>query len=222
MIICLVLLTGIAIGRYLFKNVVNSSYTWMFVINSTMSLLALLYSIAFLKWRTTDRQQPLKGKNIIKDFFERQHVAATLSTLSKKRRHFGRLHLWLLLLAMMLYTFQRDEKPMSYLYTQKVFGWDFADFSDFRTFQSTLFVVGQLNNFFFFYKHFIKLILMVSTTFITVTLVGAPFFTKVVGLRDAWIIVLGASSHAAGRIFFALAEVPRVFYYGKYISIFQN
>ncbi|XP_024943779.1 proton-coupled folate transporter [Cephus cinctus] len=184
--------TGIALGSYLYNNVVNSSYTIMFVINSSLLVLSIIYSAVRLKCRTTDHQQPLAGVNIFTDFFDLKHVIATLKTLTKPRRNSGRLHLWILLLAMALYTFQRDEKSMSYLYTQLTFQWDVASFSQFRTYQSCLFVVAVL--------------------------IAVPILSKLIGLRDTIIVVIGACAHASGRVIFALAEIPELFYVGATIA----
>lgn len=130
-------------GSYLYTNVVKSSYTIMFTINTTLLALAIVYSLIRLKWRTLPQQQSLVGTNLLTDFFDRKHIAATIKTITKSRPNHGNLHLWLLLTIMMLYTFQRDEKPMSFLYTQLKFKWNVTTFSNFRTFQSTTFVIGQ-------------------------------------------------------------------------------
>lgn len=121
------------------------SYTIMFAINATLLLLAIVYSFVWLKWQTSLRQQPLSGTNWLLDFFDMRHVSTTVRTLVKSRRNHGKLHLWLLLLAMCLYTFQRDEKPKSQMYTSLIFNWNVADFSNFKTFQSTFFVLGQFD-----------------------------------------------------------------------------
>ena len=134
---------GIALGSYLFNHVVNFSFTIMFTINSFLLILSIIYSFLNLEWQTNNRQIPLKGTNICLDFFDKKHVIATVKTLTKRRDFNGRLFLWILLIGMMLYTFQRDEKPMSFLYTKFIFEWDVATFSTFRTLQSTLFVIGQ-------------------------------------------------------------------------------
>lgn len=135
--------TGVALGSYIFTHVVNSSYTIMFIVNATLLALAILYSLLRLEWQTSPQQQPLSDTNLLTDFFDSKHIKATMRTLTKSRRHHGTLHLWILLLTMSLYTFQRDEKPMSFLYTQLIFNWDVTSFSNFRTFQSTFFVIGQ-------------------------------------------------------------------------------
>lgn len=120
-------------------------YTIMFAINATLLLLAIVYSLVWLKWQTSPRQEPFTGTNWLVDFFDMRHVATTVRTLVKSRRNHGKLHLWLLLLAMCLYTFQRDEKPKSQMYTSLIFNWNVVDFSNFKTFQSALFVIGQLD-----------------------------------------------------------------------------
>lgn len=136
---------GIALGSYVFSHLVNSSYTIMFIVNAMLLALAIIYSLVWLKWQTSPRQQPLSGTNLLVDFFDTRHVATTMRTLLKSRLNHGKLHLWFLLLAMCLYTFQRDEKPKSQMYTSLIFKWDVTDFSNFKTFQSTLFVLGQLS-----------------------------------------------------------------------------
>ncbi|XP_017881552.1 proton-coupled folate transporter isoform X2 [Ceratina calcarata] len=184
--------TGIALGSYLFTNVVRSSYTVMFIINATLLAFAIFYSLIRLKWQTLPQQQPLGDANLLTDFFDKKHVIATTRTLTRSRPNHGKLHLWLLLLIMMLYTFQRDEKPMSYLYTQLKFKWDVSKFSTFRTFQSITFVLAML--------------------------VGVPIMSKVMRIRDTIIVAVGAIAHASGRVVFALAKVPQLFYVGAGVA----
>ncbi|KAG7212624.1 hypothetical protein KM043_012912 [Ampulex compressa] len=184
--------SGVALGSYLFSKVLNSSYTIMFAINATLLALAIVYSLVNLEWQTSTEQRPLSGANFLVDFFDKSHVAATFRTLSKTRRNHGKLHLWILLIAMGLYTFQRDEKPMSFLYTQLVFKWDVVKFSEFKTFQSTLFVLAML--------------------------IGVPTMSKLLKMKDTVIVAIGALSHAGGRIIFALAKVPELFYVGASVA----
>ncbi|XP_057319501.1 proton-coupled folate transporter [Microplitis mediator] len=184
--------TGIALGSYLFTSVFNHSYTIMFIINTTLLVISVIYSLIVLKWQTNPRQKPLVGVNVLTDFFDKEHVIATIRTLTKPRNNNARLHLWILFIAMAFYTFQRDEKPMSYLYTQRIFQWDVATFSKFRTFQSSFFVAAML--------------------------IGGPTLSKLLGLRDTIIVMIGALSHAAGRIFFASATVPNIFYAGAAVA----
>lgn len=139
------LFAGVALGSYVFIHLVNMSYTIMFTINATLLLLAIVYSLVWLKWQTSPRQQPLSGTNWLLNFFDMRHVNTTVRTLVKSRRNHGKLHLWLLLLAMCLYTFQRDEKPKSQMYTSLIFKWNVVDFSNFKTFQSTFYVLGQFD-----------------------------------------------------------------------------
>lgn len=39
--------------------------------------------------------------------------------------------------------------------------------------------------------------------------------SKVIGIKDTIIVVIGAISHATGRVIFVLAQVPEVFYIGN-------
>ncbi|KAK2585368.1 hypothetical protein KPH14_010045 [Odynerus spinipes] len=184
--------TGVALGSYLFTRVVNLSYTIMFTINATLLLIAILYSFLNLKWQTSTQQRAMSNVNPVVDFFDKKHVIATMRTLTRRRENHGRIYLWVLLIAMALYTFQRDEKPMSYLYTQLTFQWGVTDFSQFKTFQSALFVLAML--------------------------VGVPTMSKLIGMRDTYIVAIGALAHASGRVVFALANKPELFYVGAAIA----
>lgn len=96
------------------------------------------------------------------------------------------------MIAMALYTFQRDEKPMLYLYTQLKFNWDATIYSNFKTFQSSAFVIMML--------------------------IGLPVMSKILGFKDTVIVMIGATAHAAGRIFFGLGEVEWMMYAGAAVA----
>lgn len=183
---------GIYLGSVLFKQVVNESFTAMFAISFCIMVSALLYSFFRLEWQTADSQRPLKGVNVCTDFFDWKHVVDSVKAVGRPRANHGRLYLLLIILSMGLYTFQRNERQMSYLYTQKKFNWDQQQFSDFRTFQTVVYFV--------------------------VTLLGAPLLTKLCGLKDSVIILMGAPAHAIARVIFAVAEVPWLFYFGAAVS----
>lgn len=134
---------GVYLGKLLFYNVVNKSYAHMFTINASLLFLAIIYSTLNLKWRTTSLQEPLAGKNVLLDFFDKKHVVMTVKTLTKSRGGSGRLHIWLVLFAMMFYVFQRDENSKSYLYMELVFKWGLDNYSDWKVFKSMLFALGR-------------------------------------------------------------------------------
>lgn len=184
--------TGVALGSYIYSNMVNKSYTIMFIINATLLFLAILYSLIKLKWQTLPQQQVLMGTNLLTDFFDKKHIIATIKTIIKTRPNHGKLHLLFLLIIMMLYVFQRDEKPMSFLYAQLKFKWDVNTYSNFKTFQSSTFVLAML--------------------------IGVPIMSKVMKIRDTIIVAIGAISHASGRIIFALAKIPELFYVGAGVA----
>ncbi|EFN75365.1 uncharacterized protein LOC105191424 isoform X2 [Harpegnathos saltator] len=179
--------TGIALGSYVFANVVNSSYTIMFAINASLLILAIVYSLVRLKWQSSPEQQSLIGVNFLKDFFDTDHVRQTLSMMIKSRQNNARACLALVMLSMCLYTFQREERSMSYLYTQLVFNWDVVTFSYFRTFQSSFYVAAML----------LAMPLMKHTR-----------------MKDTAITIVGAISHATGRLVFIAANRGELFYVG--------
>jgi hypothetical protein len=161
----------------------------MFGINVSLLVLAIIYTFLRLEWRTNKRQKPIsEAANLFTDFFDYNHVVNTGKTLFKPRRHNRRMYLLLLILMMAFYTFQRDEKDMSYLYVQLVFKWNFDEFSNFRTIQSA-----------------------VQDVFL---LLAIPLMSRVLGWRDTIIIMIGALAHSVGRIFYATAIDSWVFYLG--------
>nr|XP_026500852.1 proton-coupled folate transporter isoform X1 [Vanessa tameamea] len=183
--------TGVALGNLLYNRVVNRSFTAMFAINSCLMMVATAYCFLFLEWQTRPEQKSLREagvKNPVNDFFDFNNIKQTLVTLTKKRPHNRRLFLWFLLISMAFYTFQRDEKPVLYLYTSKVFKWDATDFSNFRTYLSTAYVV--------------------------VMLFGIPLTTKVLGWKDTIIVMLGASAHMTGHMIYAHAQTGTMMYIG--------
>lgn len=138
---------GVALGTYLFTSVVNKSYSVMFMINASLLFLAIVYSVVVLKWQTTSQQNSFVNLGffgMFKDFFDKQHVVDSVRTLVKKRPNHRRLYLIIFMFAMALYTFQRDEKPMLYLYTQLKFRWTVVKYSEFKVYQSIAFVVVMI------------------------------------------------------------------------------
>lgn len=181
------------LGSYLFNSVFDQSYMIMFSINAAFMVSAILYSAIFLKWRTTLRQAPLSEVDgWFGDFFDGKHVADTLKTLFRKRAKHCRTFLWILLVAMFFYTFQRDERNYTFLYTKYKFGWKTKEFSNFKVFQ--------------------------SASYLLILFLGIPIMTRLFKWTDTVIAMFGAYCFAIARVFFALAEVPEVFYAGAAIS----
>lgn len=147
------------------------------------------------QWRTSLRQKSITEVGcygILGDFFDRKHVVETVKTLLTKRTNHRRLFLWIFLIAMFFYTFQRDERSYTYLYTNLKFHWSLKEFSNFKVFQ--------------------------SATHIVMLFFGMPIMNKLFKWRDTTIAMVGAYCFALARVFFALAEVPEVFYIGAAIS----
>lgn len=46
-------------------------------------------------------------------------------------------------------------------------------------------------------------------------LIGVPTMSKLMGMKDTFIVMVGAIAHAAGRIVFVSANRPELFYVGK-------
>ncbi|CAD7081522.1 unnamed protein product [Hermetia illucens] len=187
--------TGVALGSFLFNNVLNASYAYMFTVNASLLIVALIYSLIMLKWQTTEKQRSLREVGFFgffPDFFDRTHVVESIRVLVKKREGYGRVFLFIFLGMMTLYTFQRDEKPFLYLYTQLKFHWGVTDYSYFKTFQSSAYCI--------------------------VTLIGIPLMNRVLKWKDTVIIFIGSTAHGLARIVYLLAEVPPLFYFGSLIS----
>lgn len=185
---------GVAIGTLIYNRTAKS-FTIMFAINASLLLASIIYSAVRLKSRTTDRQvsiKELRWYRMPADFFDRNHVVQSLQTFFKKRTMNRRVYLYILMVAMSFYTFQRDEKPKMYLYTQLKFNWDADKYSYFKTYQSAAYVIMMF--------------------------LGVPLFTRVLGMRDTFIIMIGATAHASARFVYIFAQVDWLLYVGATIS----
>ncbi|GLG98999.1 Uncharacterized protein GBIM_05543 [Gryllus bimaculatus] len=190
--------TGVALGKYLYASVTGRSFAIMFAINASMLAVAIIFAFWRLEWQSTSQQQPLlgSGTNCCSDFFDKQHVIDSVKALCRKRPGYRRTYLIIILLSMMFYTFQRDEKPLTFLYTQLQFGWTTEIYSDFKTFQSSAYVIG--------------------------TLVGVPIMSRWLKLEDTIIIMVGAAGHGCARFVYAFAKVPWLFYIDNAVPLFSG
>lgn len=162
----------------------------MFIINTSLLALAVIYTALRLEWRSSPNQRPLsEASNLLLDFFDYKHVVETAKTFSKPRTRNRRAFLSILIVMMALYVFQRDEREMMYMFCQRVFRWSVGQFSTFRTFQSALQDI--------------------------VLLFAIPLMSGVFGWRDTVIVMVGAAAHITARIFYAAADVTSIFYVGE-------
>ncbi|XP_049315340.1 proton-coupled folate transporter isoform X1 [Bactrocera dorsalis] len=186
--------TGVALGSYLFYNAFDNSYADMFTVNAALLALAIIYTVFALKWQTTAKQRSLRELGccgFFPDFFDKEHVKDSFTVLIKKRPGHRRPFLIILLIAMALYTFQRDENQYLYLYTIFKFKWNVDVYSTFKTFKSTAYVVAML--------------------------VAVPLMNKGFHWKDTTIIFIGAWAHAIARLFYYFAQTGTFFYVGALI-----
>ncbi|XP_055378625.1 proton-coupled folate transporter-like [Condylostylus longicornis] len=189
--------TGVALGSYLFHKVLNKSFSWMFAITAIMILTAILYTFLVLKWQSNPKQRSLKELGccgIWRDYFDKQHVFDSIKVLTKRRTQSRRLFLILILFSMALYTFVRDEKAYLFLHTQHTFGWDVQDFSNYKTFQSSAYIV--------------------------VLFIAVPVMNKIFKWRDTVIILFGCIAHAIARLIYFFADTSLIFYLGSIVCSF--
>ncbi|EDV95782.1 proton-coupled folate transporter [Drosophila grimshawi] len=186
--------TGVALGSYLFYNVFDMSYANMFAVNASLLFTAIIYTLLVLKWQTTPNQRSLRELGCCGfwgDFFDVQHIKDSFGVLAKRRSGHRRTFLYILLLSMALYTFQRDEGNYLYLYTFDKFGWQVSSYSTFKTFKSSAFVIAML--------------------------LAVPLMNKVLGWRDTTIVFIGTWAHAIARLFYYFAQGPALFYAGAVV-----
>ncbi|KAH8302096.1 hypothetical protein KR044_002687, partial [Drosophila immigrans] len=179
--------TGVALGSYLFYNAFNESYADMFAVNATLLFLAIVYTLLALKRSLKE----LGCCGFWADFFDRQHIKDSFSVLFQRRMGHRRSFLYILLISMALYTFQRDEGSYLYLYTFDKFGWQVSSYSTFKTFKSSAFVIMML--------------------------LAVPVMNKLLGWRDTTIIFIGTWAHAIARLFYYFATSPTLFYAGAVV-----
>lgn len=129
---------------------------------------------------------------LVSDFFDKNLIVDSIRTLLRKRTNHGRLYLWMLMAAMFFYVFQRDERPYTFLYTKDKFKWDVSQFSDFKVFQSTLYIL--------------------------LLLFGIPIMSKLFKWQDTTIAMIGAFNFMVSRIFYSIAQTTWIFYVGAFVS----
>ncbi|CAH1394677.1 unnamed protein product [Nezara viridula] len=177
---------GTALGSYLYNGPLKISFEGMFLINCVILLIAIFYTLLVIPWRTSD--PPKDERNAC----SLGHIVDTLKTLFVKRKEGRRMIFILCLIGMAVYTLQRDESRMMQLYTQLKFNWTVKNYSNFRTFQSALFILGLL--------------------------VGIPLLQKCFQLRDTFIMIIGATCHISARVIFIIAQAPEWYYVGAAVS----
>jgi len=74
----------------------------------------------------------------------------------------------------------------------KVFGWDTVTYSNFKTFQSCGYVIMMI--------------------------IGIPLMSRLFKWKDTVILMVGATSHTLGRVFFTQAKVSWLFYVGAGVA----
>lgn len=176
---------GVALGSYILSS--SGSHVYVFLVNIFCIMIALVYSIFFLKWQTKPEQRhisevPLSG--LWKDLFESGNLSDSLKTFVNKRPN--RSLLWLSISILGLAIFHRGEKSMMFLYTQLNFNWNIHDFSNLRTFENALQV--------------------------PVLLLLVPFLTNYVKLNDAVVVIIGALGYIVSRIVLMTYSTPMMFY----------
>lgn len=129
---------GTALGSYLYNGPLKISFEEMFLINCVILLLAILYTLVVIPWRTSDSPKDERSACTL------GHIVDTLKTLFVKRNEGRRMIFILCLIGMAVYTLQRDESRMMQLYTQLKFNWAVKNYSNFRTLQSGLYIFGLL------------------------------------------------------------------------------
>lgn len=185
---------GISLGSFLFHRVVNKSFVVMWALNSALLLAAFVFGCLVLNFVSSPKnQKSVKEVSLcefFKDIFRIGYICKTFKIFRKPAPGSltNRRNIVLLIVAMGLYIFQRDEKPYLYMYTQLKFNWGVSEFSFYKT--------------------------MASVNFAVCMLVGARILTKCFKLKDYTIIMIGTLSHISARIWYFLADQPTYMYVG--------
>ncbi|KAF5274206.1 hypothetical protein FQA39_LY07310 [Lamprigera yunnana] len=179
---------GIALGGALFR-LTNNSYMILFIVQSSLISVAIIYSGLRLHIRTNSEQRPImEFNNVITDFFDYKHIVLTFKSIFKKRLLNRRLYLLLIILGMAFHAFQRDEKRMMYLFLQRVLNWDFVPINNFRMYQA------------------------ITEDFML--LIAIPVMNKLLGWRDTVITLIGTMSYIIARSCYVLATDRLLLYIG--------
>lgn len=177
--------TGILLGKVLWERVAKFDYGIIFLFNIAFMMVAVMYT--YLRIETDYR-----SRTSLRDCLKLEHIKQTIETLGKRRKFYGTSIMWLLFLGMSFYVFQRDERPIVYLYTTNTLKWNDSIFSEFKMVASFLYVL--------------------------VLLLGVPLMSKVFKIRDTVIVMMGATSHILGHFIYANATDTKYMYAGAVFS----
>lgn len=183
---------GISIGSALYHHtdIFYHNIGRLFTLNAVLVALSILYSFIFLRWQTTKMQKSICLRTICCDFFDWRHARDTIRVLIRSRPRYKRLFLWAILVAMMLYTFQREEWQYLFLFARFKLQWTTERYSLFKTVKSAI--------------------------FFPVLLWGASM-ARWLGWRETSLVFLGAGAHIAARLCYYFAPSDGWFFVGGVI-----
>lgn len=164
---------GITIGKVLFNTYKN--FTLLFLINITLLIISFLYTLINVK-----NIKPNNEKINVNKILDYKNVLNLL-----KFKYYNRKYIILICICMLLYTSEREESSILYLYTQSIFNWNFENYSLFKISQTTLSI-------------------LVLIIFLTIT--------KYKKIRDEKILMFAATSFILGQIIYILSNDSNTFY----------
>ncbi|XP_061401831.1 probable peptidoglycan muropeptide transporter SLC46 [Musca vetustissima] len=188
---------GTALSGVLLKKI---GFYGVFSISASLYVVSLFYGFFFLpepRPRCIQPEDKHKPRNLLADFFDKEHVIETFRVAFKKGENKRRARVILLMIVVMVVIGPiYGEMNVMYLFTRYRFNWNEVDFSVFNTFAvvtglvGVLFCVGILS-------HKLK-------------------------LDDALIGVLSSTSKILSGFVYAFATLPWHMYVGAIVEIFNG
>lgn len=164
---------GMTVGQIIYKTYKN--FTILFLINISLLTMSFFYTLFNVKnIKTNDKE--IKLKKIL-------NYKNVLNLL--KFKYYNKKYVIMICICMLLYTSEREESSILYLYTQSNFNWRFENYSLFKISQTTLSIV--------------VLIIFLS-------------ITKYKRIRDEKILMFATTSFILGQIIYILANDYVIFY----------
>ncbi|XP_053685300.1 LOW QUALITY PROTEIN: solute carrier family 46 member 3-like [Sabethes cyaneus] len=136
---------GMAFSGILLKQI---GFYGVFSISASLYLVAFFYGVFFLKEvDIVDEKERLKAKekNMVADFFDKEHVLQTFRVAFKKGERQRRLRVIMLMIVVMVVIGPlHGEMSVIYLFTRYRFNWSEVEFSFFSTYGMLTGLVGTI------------------------------------------------------------------------------
>ncbi|KNC31125.1 hypothetical protein FF38_13964, partial [Lucilia cuprina] len=138
--LCAGMMVGNVASGYLYAA---TDAVTVFIISSSLMLLALLYVIVFVVESLKPEQIHAGSK--VREFFRFDLVKDLIQTCLKRRPNYDRIIIWLTMMALTVAIFTMEgDSNVTYLFVRKQFEWTLKDFSIFNAARIVVQIIGSI------------------------------------------------------------------------------